>query len=437
MAMQPRSANSPTVPLAGGPQPSARLAAPAPVRGDTALRLRDVMAMPDSKPLPTLDGGTTTAGELKRRYAAWLKGQLAAHKPAGKLRVARPAAQSVARVNGVTQAPGAALRTADARLLATLRETELAESPSAAEPTAMPMRSGSVAPPLRVAKPGGALPTAATTPSRQLAVAALPCSSAQAAYVNGSPYFITRVNGRGKDFWINFDSDERLLVLTGCFGKKPGAVRVEGSFPRGHVDAQIVTWDERQIVAQVPAMTGVIDQDIAVRVVPEGGRLTSERIGHLWAKREQRVLDHLDVYASSGGCKAIAVRNDQGSALMARVPPLRDEGFKVEFGEEFTVASTCDIPQGDATPSGVTHFKAKLAPGWEVMNLSLEPRLGSARFDWVGDTDFDVTWRAQTFTTENRFFGVLTSRETFHALEFYVSQMLLRGPAGTLPTPTR
>jgi hypothetical protein len=214
-------------------------------------------------------------------------------------------------------------------------------------------------------------------------------------------------------------------------------VRVEGSFPRGHVDAQIVTWDERQIVAQVPAMTGVIDQDIAVRVVPEGGRLTTERIGHLWAKREQQVLDELKVYASSGGCKAIAVRNEQGSALMARVPPLRDEGFKVEFGEEFTVASTCDIPQGDATPSGVTHFKAKLAPGWEVMNLSLEPRLGSARFDWVGDTDFDVTWRAQTFTTENRLFGVLTSRETFHALEFYVSQVLLRGPAGTLPTPTR
>jgi hypothetical protein len=301
----------------------------------------------------------------------------------------------------------------------------------------MPVRSGSVAPPLHVPKPGGALPTAATTPSRPLATAALPCSSAQAGYVNGSPYYITRVNGRGKDFWINFDTDERLLVLTGCFGKKPGAVRVEGTFPRGHVDAQIVTWDERQIVAQVPAMTGVIDQDIAVRVVPESGRLTTERIGHLWAKREQQVLDELKVYASSGGCAAVVGRNNQGPFLMARVPPARDEGFKIEFGEEFTVASTCDIPHGDATPSGVTHFKAKLAPGWEVMNLSLDPRLGSARLDWVGDTDFDVTWRAQAFTTENRFFGVLTSRETFHALEFYVSQVLLRGPAGTLPTPTR
>jgi hypothetical protein len=72
-----------------------------------------------------------------------------------------------------------------------------------------------------------------------------------------------------------------------------------------------------------------------------------------------------------------------------------------------------------------------------MIDLSLQPRIGSAQHASVGDTGFDVRWRAATLSTEHRLFGVLMSREIFHALEFVVSPVQVRGPAGTSAVSTR
>jgi hypothetical protein len=214
-------------------------------------------------------------------------------------------------------------------------------------------------------------------------------------------------------------------------------VRLQGNFPNGHVKASIVLWEERVIVAIVPQLTGIQDQDVSVRVMLAGGRSTNERIGHLWAKREEKVLEDLTIFASSGDCAAAAGRGERGAYLEVRVPPRYPEGVSETLfdNRSSTVGrSTCTLPQGAETPSGVTRFKSRLAQGWEVVNLSLHSSLGSARHEWVGDSDFDVHWTAASFTAAHATLGIPTGSELFHALGFLVDQVVLRGPAGTSPT---
>jgi hypothetical protein len=404
--------------------------------------------MPDAQQVPALGGGTTTAGEVKRRYVAWMRSELAQHKPAAALRVKRPGGSAVARVGASTQAPGAALRAVDAALVNELRGLDTATLVRSGEAAGLPSRSGNLGIVAPVSKgvrtpmaTGGAM---AQTPLprepdtvRSAQAINTPCTQAQAAFANGSTHFLSTVNKRPKDFWINLDADERHLLLSGCFEKTPGEVRVQGNFPNGYVKANIVLWEERVIVAVVPPLTGIQDQDISVRVILAGGRSTHERTGPLWAKREEKVFDDLTIYASSGDCTAAVRRSESGASLEVRVPPKGPEGVLDNIFNTKSSAvdrSTCALPQGAATPSGVTHFKSRLSPGWEVVDVSLNRSLGSAQLEWVGDSDFDVRWTAASFTATNTTFGIPTGSTLFHALEFLVTQVVLRGPAGTSPT---
>lgn len=379
-------------------------------------RLSEILAMPDSQVLAATGGGNTTAGEVKRRYAQWIKGELARRKPAAPVRMARQTTSKVPRVGGVALAPGAALRQADPALVNQLRAMD----------TSALVRSGAAVGQVSLQ---GRDRTSVAAP----VAVAVPCTSAQAAFANGSPHYLSTVNKRAKDFWVNLDADERVLVLSGCFDKTPGEVRVQGNFPGGQVKAQVVLWEERVIVAQIPVMTGLVDQDISVRVVLANKQSTNERSGHLWAKREVKLLDDLALYASSGDCPAKAEHPPEGAMMRAGQMPIYPPGesTRTPFSEWSVDTSTCKLPGGAVTPSGVTHFKTRLAPGWEVMNLNLLTPLGSAHNEWVGDSDFDIHWKAATFNASHSTMGIPMGGETFHALEFKVSQVVLRGPAGT------
>jgi hypothetical protein len=91
------SARPATGPAAG---PAAHLGAQAvvPSTGTGTRSLSEILALPDSQVLPATGGGNTTAGEVKRRYAQWMKGELARRKPAAPVRVARQTDQPGARV---------------------------------------------------------------------------------------------------------------------------------------------------------------------------------------------------------------------------------------------------------------------------------------------------------------------------------------------------
>jgi hypothetical protein len=410
------SARPATGPAAG---PAAHLGAQAvvPSTGTGTRSLSEILALPDSQVLPATGGGSTTAGEVKRRYAQWMKGELARRKPAAPVRVARQTTSRVPRVGAVAMAAGAAMRQADPALINELRSMD----------TSALVRSGTAVGQVSLQGPGRKLVGAPMAP-------ALPCTSAQAAFANGSAHYLSTVNKRPKDFWVNLDADERMLVLSGCFDKTPGEVRITGNFPGGQVKAQVVLWEERVIVAQMPVMTGLVDQDISVRVVLANRQSTNERSGHLWAKREEKQLDDLTLYASTGDCPGKAFRSPQGPALQAGYPPKYLEGTHSEGAltpSPVTAMKTCELPQGAVAPSGVTHFKTRLAPGWEVVNLSLRPYLGNARREWVGESDFDVHWTAASFKASHEVLGIPTGTELFHALQFTVDQVVVRGPAGT------
>ena len=390
----------------------APLAASTPATGAT-VRLADILDAPDAQ---AVNGGATTAGEVKRRYAQWLQTELTKRPRTTMQRVVRPVAAMGKR-------PGAGLKVMDPQLVGELRGLD----------NAALVRSGETG-------------TAAQAPipvsgrkvvGAQLTTAPLPCTEAQAAFANGSSAFLSTVNRHPKDFWVNLDADERLLTLSGCFGKAPGEVRLQGSFPKGYVTANIVLWEERVIVAQVPMMSGLPDQDVSVRVLLANRQSTNERSGHLWARREERTLDTLAMYASSGDCPARGQAGEHGPAFMAVAPPKYPLGTSIPFLDNMNRASkssTCELPQGATTPNGVTRFKGRLSPGWEIVDLSLQPFLGSARLDWVGETDFDIHWQAASFQADHRFLGIPTGSEVFHALGFTVDQLRVRGPAGTAPT---
>lgn len=367
---------------------------------------------------------------------------------AATLHIKRPSGSALARVGAATQAPGAALRMVDAASISELRGLDTATLVRSGEAAGVPARSGhpSTAAPASTrarttAATDGGMAQVPLSPRPDTARSAqaidMPCTQAQAAFANGSTHYLSTVNKRPKDFWINLDADERHLLLSGCFDKTPGEVRVQGNFPNGYVKANVVLWEERVIVAVVPPLTGIADQDISVRVMLAGGRSTNERIGHLWAKREDRVLDDLSIFASSGDCVAKVFRGESGPGLIAYYPPKYPEGESSRgplYGKAPAPSATCALPQGAATPSGVTHFKSRLAPGWELVSLSLHPLLGAARHEWVGDSDFDVRWTAASFTASHATVGIPTGSELFHALGFSVDQVVLRGPAGTSPT---
>lgn len=390
----------------------AALAASTPVTGAT-VHLADILDAPDAQ---AVSGGATTAGEVKRRYAQWLQGELTKRPRATMQRVSRPVAAMGKR-------PGAGLKVMDPQLVAELRSLDNAtllrsgESGAAAQ-APMPVSGRKIV-------------------GAQMATGSRPCTEVQAAFSNGSSAFLSTVNRHAKDFWINLDADERLLTLSGCFGKAPGEVRLQGSFPNGYVTANIVLWEERVIVAQVPMLTGLRDQDVSVRVLLANRQSTNERAGHLWAKREERTLDSLALYASSGDCPARAQAGEHGPAFMAVAPPKYPLGTSIPFLDNLNRASrssTCELSQGATTPNGITRFKGRLSPGWEIVDLSLQPFLGSARLDWVGDSDFDIHWQAASFQADHRFLGIPTGSEIFHALGFTVDQLRVRGPAGTSPT---
>lgn len=383
----PVTAPSATAPFAAASRPivaaPGRAASTTSAARNATVRLSDVLALPASRSVPTAAGTTTTAGDIQRRYADWLTAEVANRRPAAPMRVARTGTALVPHRGGVIKTPGAAIRAADAQMIGELR--------------------------------------------------ALPCSGRQSAYANGSAYYLSSVNRRAKDYWIDLDADERILVLSGCFDRKPGEVRVSGRFDKGQLTAKVISWEETVIIAQVPALTGIADQDIGVRAVLANGQSTNERLGHLWARRESRKLDDLTIYTSSGACQAQVVHAQGSNYLVARDPPKYPLGTTGPLVNRAEGTKTCSLPGGETTPRGTTRFKARLPAGWEVMNLSLAANLGSARHQWVGDTDFDVQFEAASFVTEHRFLGILTETETFYALDFRISDIEVRGPVGTWP----
>jgi hypothetical protein len=424
-------------------------------RGATATyQLDEVLRMPDGKVLQGIDGRPIRAGEVKQRYAQQLRSRTAASPHASQVQhLLRSPASRPVLVGGVTKAPGAALKVADEALLAEVRALDGApvEGPAG---TMQVDRGAVVKPPPSLPPPAGALAAQGRLASRSVGVAAgratvpraepvtsapshLPCSKRQLAFTSSAERYLSSVNRLARDFWIDLDAGERTLVLSGCFGpggapREPppgGEVRIEGSFPRGYVNARVRVWEETMIVAEVPLLTGVPDQDVAVRVVLGSRGATNERKGHLWAKRESRVLDDLSAYATSGDCKAVSAgpawEVGDYTDLVAGT-----RGKPLGVGD-LVYASTCRGSHPGV--KGRMRFETHLAPGWQAVDLNLDVRRGQARLEWEGAGDFVARWAGEPLVVEDYVLGILTGRTTVYAFHFLVGQVRLEGPAGTAP----
>lgn len=449
----------PAAPAVVASRPATEATTPLAPRSDktsatTTYRLDEVLRMPDAQMLQGIDGRPISAGEVKKRYAQQLRSRMAATARAAQLqRIVRPQASRVVQIRGVTKAPGAGLKTADEALLAEVRA--LGGTPVDEAAGVMHVDSGAVGkPPPSLPPPAGALATQGRSALPSVGVAAnrattqrtepvtsapsrVSCSKRQFAFANGATRYLSSVNKRAKDFWVDLDAGERTLVLSGCFepggaGREPppgGAVRIEGNFPNGHVDAKVRVWEETLIVAEVPTLSGVFDQDIAVRVMMGNRGATNERRGHLWAKRESRVLDDLSVYTTSGDCNLYLL---DSKWQVYRNPGLQEgaEGKPYGFGDLFG-ASAC--PKKPPAAKGRMQFQTRLAPGWQAVEMSLDVRRGSANHTWEGAGDFDIRWTSERFEMTDQFLGIVTDRWTDYAFHFIVGPLRLEGPAGTSP----
>lgn len=450
----------PAAPAAVAARPATSATTPLAPRSDatsatTTYRLVEVLRMPDAQMLQGIDGRPISAGEVKKRYAQQLRSRMAATARTAQLqRIVRPQASKVVQIRGVTKAPGAALKTADEALLAEVRAlggTPVDEAASVMHvdsgavvktPPSLPPPAGALATQGRSALPSVGVAADRATTQRTEPVTSAPsrvsCSKRQFAFANGATRYLSSVNKRAKDFWVDLDAGERTLVLSGCFepggaGRQPppgGAVRIEGNFPLGHVDAKVRVWEETLIVAEVPMLSGVFDQDIAVRVVLGNRGTTNERRGHLWAKRESRALDDLSAYTTSGDCIAGVV----GATWVV------GKNIELEAGARGRTLGVGDVFYSgncsESTPRGAKgrmHFQTHLAPGWQAVDLNLDVRRGWAHHTWEGAGDFDIRWTSEVFEMTDQYFGIVTDRWTAYAFHFIVGPLRLEGPAGTSP----
>ncbi len=85
-----------------------------------------------------------------------------------------------------------------------------------------------------------------------------------------------------------------VILFGSGFGNGEGEVRMYGSFPNGFVKLAIDTWGPKGIGIFIPQVTGVLDQQITLKVVTKDGKYSNNRTASFTATREIRKLKMSD-----------------------------------------------------------------------------------------------------------------------------------------------
>lgn len=91
-----------------------------------------------------------------------------------------------------------------------------------------------------------------------------------------------------------FKPGNAVILFGSGFGNGEGEVRMYGSFPNGYVKLAIDTWGPSGIGVFVPQITGVLDQQITLKVVTKAGKYSNYRTAPFTATREVRKLKMSD-----------------------------------------------------------------------------------------------------------------------------------------------
>lgn len=91
------------------------------------------------------------------------------------------------------------------------------------------------------------------------------------------------------------------VILGGAnFGAAEGEVRMYGTFDGGFVKLSVDSWGPKGIGAFVPAIKGVLDQEVSIKVVRKDGSASNVRKSNFTAAREVRKLKLSDF--GTGSC---------------------------------------------------------------------------------------------------------------------------------------
>jgi hypothetical protein len=307
----------PTTPLSPAANPATVTAVKAPAitnaTGQNIYKLDEVFSRPDSDVLTGSDGKPITVGEVKRRYAASVAPLAEKYKKQMNAAPVRmPPRIKQTTVAGKVKLAGTSFKTVDQNVVNELQQlsaeelirrapatTGTAGASGAAQLLAAPSKNNNMVDLRSAAEKLAA--------SRQ----EVPCGR-MLGLIPGSKntrFFLSTVNRTKQEFWVDMDADERILKLSGCFPAS-GQVQIRGPFPNGAINAEIILWQEKVIVARLPKITGAADGALTLSIIARDGTATNTRPGLFYAKRATTRLDRNQIRLD-GPCKT----NFQGANI--------------------------------------------------------------------------------------------------------------------------
>ena len=140
-----------------------------------------------------------------------------------------------------------------------------------------------------------------------------------------------------------------VILLGSGFGALEGEVRMYGTFPNGFIKLSVDSWGNGGIGVFIPQVTGVLDQQITLKVVTKAGAYSNYRTASFTATRELRKVK-LGEFATRQ-CRDAALSFDSCKTV----------------GEGSCSSSVCGehmVPQFPSVAESTDRFATTLKNGW-------------------------------------------------------------------------
>lgn len=432
----------PTTPLSPAANPATVNAVKAPAltgaAGQNIYKLDVVFKRPDSDVLTGSDGKPITVGEVKRRYAASVAPMVEKYqKQMNAAPMRMPPRTKLATVAGKVKLAGTSFKTVDQNVvneLAQLSDEELirrapatAGASGASQSLAVPFKNNNT---VDVRSPGEKLAAGRLE---------IPCGR-MLDLIPGSKntrFFLSTVNRTKQEFWVDMDADERILKLSGCFPPS-GQVQIRGPFPTGAINAEIILWQEKVIVARLPKITGVEDGALTASVIARDGTATNVRPGFFYAKRATTRLD-VNQLRFDGPCASVFSQRkslpDEASfdGLHVGVSRKGDDPRWYLPGYSSSGVPFCGgTSNNELMPSGrdivsVAGLRADFEVAWWLGFWQ-----GNARFSELSHNVYAVDWNKDYLRWDERTLGIKTGSYV-RAYLHYGFALDVTGPEGISP----
>jgi hypothetical protein len=428
---------APTTPLSPAANPATLNAAKAPAlnseTGQNIYKLDEVFKRPDSDVLTGSDGKPITVGEVKRRYAASVAPLAEKYKKQMNAAPVRmPPRIKQTTVAGKVKVAGTSFKTVDQNVVNELQQLSAEELIRRAPATtgALGAAQSLAAPPKNSNTIELRSPAEKLVANRQ----EVPCGR-MLGLIPGSKntrFFLSTVNRTKQEFWVDMDADERILKLSGCFPAS-GQVQIRGPFPSGAINAEIILWQEKVIVARLPKITGVEDGTLTLSVIAKDGTATNTRPGLFYAKRATTRLNKNQIRVD-GPCKNnVEAANINGFDGMhvgftsKSVDPSWTFAFP-PFGLVFCGGGT----NSDKVPSGRDIVSVVgLRPDFDV-SWQLRFWQGNASGSELARNVFAFDWN-KDFQRWNEYTWGIQTGSYVHAYLHYAFALDVTGPEGISP----